>query len=80
MSQAQTKSLRLKKLVKKNLSTSHKCPHSQVFVNYLIINLLTPKGILLNQVHKAWVIILLFKKQPSFVFLYLRSFTAAQSV
>lgn len=69
-------SLRLKQLVKTNLSTSHKCPHSQVVIDHLIINLLTHKGILLN--HKVWVIILLFKKSQFLVFQYLRPFTAAQ--
>lgn len=72
------KSLRTKELMKQNLSTSHKCPHPQVFINYLIINLLTSKTILFNQihkVHKVCVIILLFMKS-FLVFLYLPSFTA----
>lgn len=62
LSQAQTKHLRLKELIKKNPSTSHKSPHPQVFISHLIINLLAPKiFIFLNQVHKVWVILLLFK-------------------
>ena len=75
LSQAHTMSLRLKQL-EKNLSTSHKSPHFQVFIDHLIINLLTHKGILLN--YKVWVIILLFKKSSFLVFQYLRPFTAAQ--
>lgn len=61
LSQAHIKSLRLKELMKRNLSTSHKCPHPQVFIDHLIINQLTHKGILLLN-HKVWEITLLFKK------------------
>lgn len=68
-------SLRLKQF-EKNLSTSYKSPRSQIFIDHLIINLLTHKGILLN--YKVWVIILLFKKSSFLVFQYLRPFTAAQ--
>lgn len=76
LSQAHSMSLRLKQLEKKNLSTFHKSLHSQVFIDHLIINLLTHKGILLN--HKVWVIILLFKKSSFHVFQYVRPFTAVQ--